>query len=188
VETLKVDPAEVGGRNSGMDGLKKWLRRLRGVFGLGATWAVGWAGFLSIATVLVDLIVGYPWTPTIANLLANAGLFAALGFLGGSAFSVVLGIAGRRRTFDKMSVPGFLGWGTAGGVILGLLMSFTSGPITVPGILSTTIVTAILGAGSAAGSLVLARGAEEQELLEPGAPGHIIEAEEEVEKLLRGED
>jgi hypothetical protein len=188
VETLEVDPAEVGGRNSGMDGLKKWLRRLRGAFGMGVTWAVGWAGFLSVATILVDLIVGYPWTPTIANLLANAGLFAAMGFLGGSAFSVVLGIAGRRKAFDKMSVPGFLAWGTAGGVMLGLLMSFTSGPVTVPGLLSTTIVTAILGAGSAAGSLVLARGAKERELLEPGTPGDLIKAEEEVEKLLRGED
>src|SRR5688572_25829961 len=43
------------------------------------------------------------------------------GFLGGTLFSIVLGIAARRRRFDELSLPRFATWGAAGGLLLSFL-------------------------------------------------------------------
>lgn len=157
-----------------MKRISDWLRRIRSAVGLGLTWAAGWAGLLSIVTVVVDVIGGYAWTPTPMNLLANAALFGAMGFIGGTAFSVVLGIAERRHTFDQLSLPRFAGWGAVAGILLSMIMSFTSGGLTMIGVLSTAAVGAVLGAGSAAGSLMLARRSEDREALDAGETSRMI--------------
>jgi len=158
-----------------MKRLKGWLKRIKGALGLGLTWAAAWAGFLSIVTVVADMIGGYAWTPTVVNLLANAALFAIMGFIGGASFSVVLGIAERRRTFDELSLPRFAAWGAAGGVALAVLMSATSvGGLTLGGLLGTGVVGALLGAGSATGSLALARRGEDRSALDAGDTAGLI--------------
>ena len=82
--------------------MKKWLKRIRGAVGMGLTWAVAWFG----ASVIFTLTF-----PGIGGVLST---IPTLGFIGGAAFSVVLGIAGRRRRFDEMSLPRFAGWGGGG--------------------------------------------------------------------------
>lgn len=155
--------------------MKKLLARLRGALRLAVSWALGWSVVLSIATVVIDLIGGYPWTPTLPNLLANAALFGALGFLGGVSFSVVLVIVGRRRRFEEMSLPGFTGWGALGGIGLGVLLSLTSGPVSVAGFASTVAFGALLGAGSAGGSFILARKADDRNSIAPAQTTALIE-------------
>jgi len=54
--------------------MKRWLRRIRGVSGMGLSWAAGRA------------------------------------LVGGALFSTVLGIAGRRRRFDELSLPRCAAW------------------------------------------------------------------------------
>ena len=159
--------------------MKNWLKRLRGALGLASAWAVGWAGVLSVATVVIDIIGGYPWTPTLANLAANAVLFGAMGFLGGAAFSVVLGIAGRRRRFEDMSLPTFTVWGAIAGVGLGVLMALTSvGGFSLSTLVSSVVFGAVLGGGSAGGSLALARTARpERSISAPGEPAGMINGE-----------
>lgn len=158
--------------------MKNWLRRLRGAVGLAVSWAFGWAGVLSVATVVIDMIGGYPWTPTLGNLAANAVLFGAMGFLGGASFSVVLGIAGRRRRFEEMSLPTFTGWGAFAGVGLGVLMALTSvGGFSLPTLVGCVVFGAILGGGSAGGSLALARRADDWRVLSPGKATVLIEGE-----------
>ena len=83
--------------------MKKWLRRIRGAIGMGITWAIGWA--------LVGILIGISW-----NLGVPMGWFVSVfdaplpalavpGFFCGAAFSLVLGIAARRRRFDELSLP-----------------------------------------------------------------------------------
>ena len=48
--------------------------------------------------------------------------FAMLGFLGGAAFSGVLGMTEGRRRFDQMSLPRFAGWGAVGSLVLSGIM------------------------------------------------------------------
>jgi hypothetical protein len=43
------------------------------------------------------------------------------GFVGGALFSLVLGVAGRRRRFDELSVARFAVWGALGGLMLALV-------------------------------------------------------------------
>jgi hypothetical protein len=46
---------------------------------------------------------------------------AVPGFVGGACFSVVLGIAGRRRRFEDLSLSRFAAWGALGGLLLSLV-------------------------------------------------------------------
>ncbi len=143
--------------------MKKWLKRIRGAVGLGLTWAAVWIGALTIFTVVTP-----GWTPSLVNLLANSVLFGAMGFIGGTVFSGVLGFVERRRTFHEMSLPRFATWGTLGGLLVSILL-IVSGAVTGPTQVIGLGVAILLGAGSAAGSLGLARRADDGELLEDGA-------------------
>ena len=153
----------------------KWLRSIRGAVGMGLTWAIAWA----IAGVLIGvssrLLPFLPWDSFFAVFDAPLPALAIPGFFGGALFSVVLGIAARRRRFDELSVPRFALWGALGGVLLTL---FPFALIAV-GLASTEgsrisngqVIAAIggpfilLSAASAAGSLLLARRAVRRDTL-----------------------
>ena len=90
----------------------------------------------------------------------------------------MLGIAGRDRKFDELSIKRFAAWGAVGGLLLALLPDF----LVAVGLASlgieamslwklTALISAplvVLGAASASGSLMLARRARKQDLLDPG--------------------
>ncbi len=127
---------------------------------MGLTWAVAWSG------------VGVVWAllrggGDLVMILSLGTGFASLGFIGGTAFAVVLGIADGRRRLDEMSPPRFASWGALGGLLLSVFMFVGGMPLTPSGIITVGVLT-LLGAGSAAGSLALARKSEDQELLEAG--------------------
>ena len=137
--------------------MKKWLRRIRGAIGMGLAWAIAWFG----AGVLLLMVVGFG----AADVPFPLG-FGMLGFFAGATFSVVLGVVEGGRGFEQLSLPRFAGWGAVGGrllavifVLVGALLGDTTLDIVVLG-----SVFALAGAGSAAGSLALARRAEEPEL------------------------
>lgn len=151
--------------------MTNWLKRIRGAVGMGLTWAVSWSAIGAVVAV-GTIPAGSRSLELIALFAAQ---FAALGFVGGAAFSVVLAVTEGRRRFDQMSLPRFAVWGALGGLMMWAaresVMSFL-GSVGVPGL---TLVYAIsggiivlLGAGSAAGSLALARRVHDQELLEAG--------------------
>ncbi len=142
--------------------MRKWLRRLRGAFGMGLTWAIGWGSIGFLLELITGLVPG--WNGAIVDIWPMA--LGVPGFLGGAFFSVALGIAGRRRGFDELSLPGFAGLGALGGLVLtgllGALGGFGSWLVIVGGVVT------VLCSGSAAGSLALARRVGERALLEPG--------------------
>jgi hypothetical protein len=123
------------------------LRRIRGAIGMGLIWGLGWAvvgggimeAFVDPHGKILDM-----WPQTLG----------IVGFFGGVAFSVVLGIVAARRRFDALSLPQFTVWGAVGGLLLGALGVATGGPLVVIAI--TTLGSAI----AAPASLILARKAE----------------------------
>ena len=170
-----------------------WLRRIRGVIGMGLTWAVAWS-FVGAVQGVADffLVFGQPPGIPLGLIVATyARMFAGLGFFGGAIFSTVLGITEGRRRFDELSPRRFAAWGALGGLLLGVLAAsrgavpWALGPGI--GLLDVVIVgvATLLGAGSAAGSLAVAKGADDRELLEHGADvADIGLTEEEKRELL----
>lgn len=156
-----------------------WLRRIRGAVGMGLSWAVGWALFGLTIGVASKLLPFLPWHYFFDIFDAPLPALAMPGFIGGALFSTVLGVAGRRRRFDELSLPRFAAWGAVGGLLLGLVPAamVTVGLATMGdgalGLWQLTAVVsgplALLGAASASGSLLLARRAERRELLGAGA-------------------
>jgi drug/metabolite transporter (DMT)-like permease len=160
-----------------------WLRRVRAAVGMGITWAVAWA-LLGLGIELVHNI----WPNPVGTLVDIWPAALALpAFFGGLAFSAVLGIAGRRRRFDQLSLPRFATWGALGGVLLGLI----PGVLVAAGSGSVAEAAAVVGAVtllttiSASGSLLLARMAEDRELAEAGSEaGRVGLTEDEARTLL----
>ena len=155
--------------------MAKWLKRIRGAVGMGLTWAVGWAVAGVMIGVMSNVLPGLPWDSFFNVFDAPLPALAIPGFVGGALFSTVLGIAGRRRRFDELSLPRFAALGAVGGLLLSLVPAamvglglLSLGPKV--GLWAITAAIAapftLLSAASASGSLMLARRAEDRELLE----------------------
>ncbi|HEY0970598.1 MAG TPA: hypothetical protein VGE02_06445 [Gemmatimonadales bacterium] len=150
---------------------------------MGLTWAIVWAPVGVLVGMIVDRdgSMDEPWV-----------MVGALpGFLGGVVFATVLGIVGRHRRFEELSLPRFAAWGAAAGVMVGtfpFLIGDSSSGIPVwllAGIVIGSITT--MSSVSAAGSLALARVAERRELLDAGAGmAGIGHAGSEAERQLEG--
>jgi len=145
------------------DGMSNWLRRIRGAIGMGLAWGFAWfsAGMILLA------VVG----PDAADVPFPIG-FGFLGFLGGITFSGVLKLVAGRRRFDEISLPRFSGWGALGGVLLSVIfvvvVALTDDLSFLSNLLFLGPLFGAAGAGCAAGTLALARMAEDGDLLEAG--------------------
>lgn len=156
--------------------MQKWLKRIRGAIGMGLTWAAAWAVFGVMIGAVSLITPSLPWDSFFDIFDAPLPTLAIPGFVGGVLFSIVLGIAGRRRKFDELSLARFAAWGAVGGLLLALFPDFlvalglaTVGPEAMPlGKLTAVISVPLiaLGAASAAGSLMLARLARKKEPIE----------------------
>ncbi len=131
--------------------MSNWFRRVRGAVGMGLTWAVGW-GLVGFLIELVQEIVP-GWNGALVDIWPVA--LALPAFFGGVIFSGVLSIAGRRRSFDEISLPGFAAWGALGGLLLSALLVSLAG-FSPPTLFAASVLT-LLCTGSAAASLTLAR-------------------------------
>lgn len=142
--------------------VKKWRRRIRGAIGMGLTWALAWFG----AGLALLLVVGFD----AADVPFPLG-FGLLGFFAGALFSGVLSIVEGRRDFDQLSLPRFAGWGAVGGLLLSVVFVLAVAMFGNDQLDLVVLgpVFAVAGAASAAGSLALARGADQRELLDAGA-------------------
>lgn len=133
---------------------------------MGLTWAAAWAVggvLIGVSSVVLPFL---PWDAFFAIFDAPLPALAVPGFFGGAIFSLVLGIAARRRRFDDLSLARFGLWGAIGGLLLlavpTTLIALASGSLvqvgTAVAVLSAPF--ALLGAASAAGTLAIARRAE----------------------------
>jgi hypothetical protein len=157
--------------------MKKSLRRIRGAIGMGLVWGAAWFGAGMAMLLGFVLMTG----STGADVPYPLG-FGLLGFLAGATFSGVLTMVEGRRSFHEMSLPRFVGWGAAGGLLLSVVFVLTVALSEGPAFLSNLVflgpLFAAAGAGSAAGSLSLARMAEDGERLDAGADEDVAELPE----------
>ena len=145
-----------------------WLRRLRGVFGMGLVWAMGGAAVGGMIELLDNVLPG--GLPGASAVDMWPQTLAIPGFLGGLIFAVVLFVAAGRRRFDELSMPLFTALGALAGLSLGSKGVSAGLPFFV------LAITTIGGALAASGSLMLARRATRRDLLSAGvdadaAPG-----------------
>ena len=149
--------------------MKKWLRRIRGAIGMGLTWGAVWGVAGNIVTLGFLLRTGSrPDAPFPI-------VFGVFGFVAGVVFSGVLGLVEGRRHFGQLSLPRFAMWGAVGGLLLSatfvLAVSLRGDPAFLPYLLVVGPVFAVAAAGSAAGSLALARRAQGRAMLEATEDG-----------------
>jgi hypothetical protein len=136
-----------------------WLRRIRGAFTMGVIWAVAWGS----VGMLMEIFDPYG---RIADIWpAVLGLPA---FFGGVFFHVVLRVAARGRTFHELSLPRFAAWGAVAGLLVSALPFLLSTPAGGDWYRAALIAgpITVLAAVSAAGSLAIARRAEQHDSLE----------------------
>lgn len=135
--------------------MNAWFRRVRGALGLGLTWALAWFG------AGLALALAFPGAADVPFPV----LWGAFGFVGGVIFSAVLGAIEGRRRFEQLSVVRFAAWGGVGGFLLyalfGLAAAVAGEPAPLDHAFLLAPVFAVAGAGSAAGSLALARRADD---------------------------
>jgi hypothetical protein len=147
--------------------MASWLKRIRGALGTGLTWAVAWAlAGLAIGVTSIAVPV-LPWHYFFDVFDAPLPALAVPGFLAGTLFSLVLGIAARRRGFSELSPRQFAAWGALGGLALslpfGILGALNLANRNRPDISSLQIIVVacgsvtLLSAASAAATLMLAR-------------------------------
>lgn len=138
-----------------------WLRRVRGVIGMGLLWAAGGAALGGLIELLDNVLPGGLAMAGAVDIWPPA--LAILGFRRGVLFAVVLGIARGRRRFEELSLAQFASWGAVAGLMLGVIaMAQGAG-------LAFVATTTLLSAAAGAGSLALARMARGQQLLDPAA-------------------
>ena len=160
--------------------MSRLLKRIRGALGMGLTWAAGWAVFGLLIGISSRILPFIPWDAFFEVFDAPLPALAVPGFVGGVLFSIVLGTLGNRRSFSELSLAKFTAWGAVGGVLLSLVpaamvgvglasLGGEGGPSLLQ--LTATIMVPLtaLCAGSAAGSLWIARRAQNRELLEAKA-------------------
>lgn len=166
--------------------MKTWWRRIRGALGMGLTWAVAWGGAGTIVVLGFLLVTGS--RPDAPFPL----MFSAFGFVAGVIFSGVLGLVESRRRFDQMSLPRFAAWGAAAGFSLSTIfvvaVSLAGDRSFLWNLVVVGPVFAVAAAGSAAGSLALARRAQDRELLETTTDVSAVGLSEgEARKVLRND-
>ena len=142
--------------------MRSLLRKLRGLLGMGVTWAVAWVP-LTVGIGVIERLVAGSTLPTVAELLAAAVTGLQSGFIAGVLFGAGLGLVYGNRVLGKLR-PGSMGvLGGVGGI---LLAAVTLGPAAVAGALPATAVIlvttycGIFGAASAVGSVKLAQAHE----------------------------
>jgi hypothetical protein len=143
--------------------MKHLLRRLRGMLGLGATWAVIWtpigAGIFAIQFLTRGQ--GFPPLELLVPVLLDG---ARNGFLGGFLFAAGLGFAYRSRTFADLRPRVIGAIGALAGMLLPagtMLAAAMSGSIAPPALIVGLALGfgGALGAATAIGSLKLAQAA-----------------------------
>jgi hypothetical protein len=136
--------------------MPSWLKRVRGVVVMGLVWGAAWGvaggaimeGIVDPHGEILDM-----WPQTLA----------IVGFVGGVAFSTVLGLAARRRRFAELSLAQFAVWGAVAGLLQGAFATRFGAP---PAFIAFTAVVGVI-AGCA--TLTVARMADERRSLHAGA-------------------
>ena len=134
--------------------MPRWMRVTRGMITAGLTFGavVGTVGALAGTSLwLFDQITGRE----LLGIVAKASVVASLV---GVAFSGVLAIVARGRTFEKLSLPRIAALGAVGGATYFALISVTAYRVwSVRDAIGNLALLSLMGAGAATATMLLAR-------------------------------
>ena len=139
------------------------LRLLRGVIGTAVAWVVPWVP-ISLIPLGLAILAGNPFPE--GALRAFLVTQTVAGLFNGVVFASVVAIAGRKRTFEGLSMPWMAACGAVGGaagpsLIAAVMLSNNSIALPASVLVSTLITNGLLGAGLASLTLSVARRAPE---------------------------
>ena len=141
--------------------MKGLLKRVRGILKTGAIWAGAWIGLGMGIGALVGIDLRF-FLPMALNS-------AVAGFIAGASFAVILSVAERHRTLEDLSLRRVAMWGAGGGLLLSFIPLAFGMPL--PLLLGPLLINSGIGAGLAAGSVVLARRADDRQLVSGAGTG-----------------
>ncbi len=134
--------------------MPRWLRVIRGMIGTGLAFAAGVGVVASITGAVVWLAGGI----TGRELMQIAGKFSVVAFLLGVAFSGVLVITARGRRFSKLSLRLVGALGAGAGLLYFVFLALNGGRNwSVRDAIANLVLLTLMGAGSAAATLMIAR-------------------------------
>lgn len=144
--------------------MPRWLRVIRGMIGMGLTFAAGVGVVASMISVPIWLLLGSDSGIDMIVMVIKSSIWA---FPIGVAFSGVLAITGRGRPFDKLSLPHFAALGAGVGLLAFMALGVNARHAwSVADAIVNAVILVLLGGGSATASLMLARRADRA--LKPG--------------------
>jgi hypothetical protein len=152
--------------------MPRWLRVIRGMIGTGMTFAAG-VGVVGSVLGLVGLLLGVlSWDD-----LRMVPKLSVVAFLVGVGFSGALALGARGRTFDRLSLRYITALGAGGGLLYFLFIAAANGARvwSAWNAIGNLAILTLLGGGSAAAILILARRA-----------GHTLKPGEESRSLGEG--
>lgn len=162
----------------GKRGMTNWMRRVRGVLGMGLGWAIGGLGVAAVIEGADNVTPGGIQAIHVIDLWPPV-LFAA-GFVGGVLFGTLLAVFGGRHRFEDLSLPRFTVLGAVTGLLLAGFVVATGGPALVAGV---ALVSGTIGG---AASLAVARVAERRSLRRGGREAdHVRGSDADARDLLR---
>ena len=142
--------------------MTRFLRRLRGLLGVGITWGTLWAAIGAGVGVVVGLVFPDAWDGAnpIVEWAIGMGLY---GLVSGLGFGLFLSLRDGRKTILELSMRRAVLWGVLGAVavplLFGALGTFETGT-TVADVLGAVLVTGTLGGIFAPASIGMAKRAE----------------------------
>jgi hypothetical protein len=135
------------------------IRRVRAAVALGLTWSVPWA-VAGVALITWRFLAfprpDYSWRDLPGLAMTGALILGACGFVAGFIFAITLLTTADGRTLDELSLGYAVRWGGIAGAISIATLPLL-GFVTVPALLVGGALFAIVGSGSAAATLSVAR-------------------------------
>ncbi len=148
--------------------MRKWMRKLRGIVGMGALWGTLGAVFGAVVGGLEGVLWPASIFPSMFELAVELG---SLGFLAGAGFASVLTALEGRRTIRELSTVRAGLWGGVAGAALPalylLIQGGWSGLLSVisdpqHSFLMASILSGVVPAALASGTVFLARRSYEE--------------------------
>jgi hypothetical protein len=136
----------------------------------GLTFALG-VGAVSSIVGLIVVLVGQG---SFLELLRMSGRLSVVAFLLGIAFSGILAVTARSRRFAELSIARFASLGAGAGLLYFLLISINAwSHWSLANAIGNLVILTLLGGGSAAGILMLAR--RGRPALKPGEESRFLD-------------
>ena len=127
-----------------------FLRKCRGVLGIGVTWGAVWAAIFAALAVIIGLVDPDSIDPG-EGPIRVAGIGAVFGFVSGAGFGVLLSLAEGGKAIRDLSVGRAALWGMLGTAAFPLLTPVNN---------SMLLFVCPIGAALAAASVAVAKKAE----------------------------